>query len=80
MTVRTQRLPAWTFAVPVLALGAGAPLGTVLLSWSSGVVGIGLTLPIVSTVARWTDSPMALGASPGSAILLATWLFLVIVP
>lgn len=78
MTVRTQRLPAWTIAGPVLALGAGAPLGAVLPSWSSGLVSIGLTVPIQSAVAWWTDRPVALGESPGSAILLATWLFQII--
>ena len=78
------------------------------LALGSGVASIGLTVPTVSAVAWWTGSPMALGVSPGGAvllalsfmmalitygtgrasllsgvvhlILLATWLFLVIVP
>ncbi len=78
------------------------------LALGSGVASIGLTVPIVSAIAWWTDSPMKLGVSPGSAILLAlsfmmalitygsgrssllsgvvhlillaTWLFLIVVP
>ena len=78
------------------------------LALGSGVASIGLTVPIVSLVAWWTGSPMALGVTPGGAvllalsfmmalitygtgrasllsglvhlILLATWLFLIVVP
>ncbi len=78
------------------------------LALGSGVASIGLTVPTVSLVAWWTDSPMALGVTPGGAvllalsfmmalitygtgrasllsgvvhlILLATWLFLIVVP
>ncbi len=78
------------------------------LALGSGVASIGLTVPIVSAIAWWTGSPMELGVSPGSAILLAlsfmmalitygsgrssllsgvvhlillaTWLFLMVVP
>lgn len=78
------------------------------LALGSGVASIGLTIPTVSLVAWWTGSPMALGVTPGSAvllalsfmmalitygtgrasllsgivhlILLATWLFLIVVP
>jgi len=78
------------------------------LALGSGVASIGLTVPTVSAVAWWTGSPLALGVTPGGAvllalsfmmalitygtgrasllsgmvhlILLATWLFLVIVP
>jgi Ca2+:H+ antiporter len=78
------------------------------LALGSGVASIGLTVPAVSLVAWWTGSPMALGVTPGGAvllalsfmmalitygtgrasllsgvvhlILLATWLFLIIVP
>jgi Ca2+:H+ antiporter len=78
------------------------------LALGSGVASIGLTVPTVSVVAWWTGSPMALGVTPGGAvlltlsfmmalitygtgrasllsgvvhlILLATWLFLIVVP
>lgn len=78
------------------------------LALGSGVASIGLTVPAVSAVALWTGSPLALGVTPGGAvllalsfmmamitygtgrtsllsgvvhlILLATWLFLIIVP
>ena len=78
------------------------------LALGSAVASIGLTVPVVSAIAWWTDTPMALGVSPGGAvlltlsfmmalitygtgrasllsgavhlILLATWLFLVVVP
>ena len=78
------------------------------LALGSGVASIGLTVPAVSAVAWWTGSPMALGVTPGGAvllalsfmmalitygtgrasllsglvhlILLATWLFLIVVP
>ncbi len=78
------------------------------LALGSGVASIGLTVPTVSVIAWWTGSPMALGVSPGGAvllalsfmmalitygtgrasllsgvvhlILLATWLFLIVVP
>jgi Ca2+:H+ antiporter len=78
------------------------------LALGSGVASIGLTVPTVSAVAWWTGSPMALGVTPGGAvllavsfmmalitygtgrasllsgmvhlILLATWLFLIVVP
>lgn len=78
------------------------------LALGSGVASIGLTVPTVSLVAWWTGSPLALGVTPGGAvllalsfmmalitygtgrasllsgvvhlILLATWLFLVVVP
>jgi Ca2+:H+ antiporter len=78
------------------------------LALGSGVASIGLTVPTVSLVAWWTGSPMALGVTPGGAvllalsfmmalitygtgrasllsgmvhlILLATWLFLIVVP
>lgn len=78
------------------------------LALGSGVASIGLTVPTVAVVAWWTGSPMALGVTPGGAvllalsfmmalitygtgrasllsgvvhlILLATWLFLIVVP
>jgi Ca2+:H+ antiporter len=78
------------------------------LALGSGVASIGLTVPAVSLVAWWTGTPMALGVTPGGAvllalsfmmalitygtgrasllsgivhlILLATWVFLIIVP
>jgi Ca2+:H+ antiporter len=78
------------------------------LALGSGVASIGLTVPTVAAVAWWTGSPMALGVTPGGAvllalsfmmalitygtgrasllsgvvhlILLATWLFLIVVP
>jgi len=78
------------------------------LALGSGVATIGLTVPTVAAVAWWTGSPMALGVTPGGAvlltlsfmmalitygtgrasllsgvvhlILLATWLFLIVVP
>jgi Ca2+:H+ antiporter len=78
------------------------------LALGSGVASIGLTVPAVSLVAWWTDTPVALGVTPGGAvllglsflmailtygngrasllsgvvhlILLATWLFLIVVP
>lgn len=78
------------------------------LGLGSGVASIGLTVPVVSIIAWWTGSPMALGVTAGGAILLplsfmmalitygtgrtsllsgvvhlillATWLFLVVVP
>jgi Ca2+:H+ antiporter len=78
------------------------------LALGSGVASIGLTVPVVSAIAWWTGSPMALGITPGGAILLglsfmmalitygtgrasllsgvvhlivlATWLFLMVVP
>jgi len=78
------------------------------LALGSGVASIGLTVPVVSAIAWWTGTPLALGVSPGGAvllalsfmmamitygtgrasllsglvhlILLATWLFLVVVP
>jgi Ca2+:H+ antiporter len=78
------------------------------LALGSGVASIGLTVPTVSLVAWWTGSPLALGVTPGGAvllalsfmmalitygtgrasllsgvvhlILLATWLFLIVVP
>jgi Ca2+:H+ antiporter len=78
------------------------------LALGSGVASIGLTVPAVAAIAWWTGTPLALGVSPGDAvlltlsfmmaivtygtgrasllsgvvhlILLATWLFLVIVP
>ena len=78
------------------------------LALGSGVASIGLTVPIVSAIAWWTNSPLALGVTPGGAILLAlsfmmalitygtgratllsgvvhlimlaTWLFLIVVP
>jgi Ca2+:H+ antiporter len=78
------------------------------LALGSGVASIGLTVPTVSLVAWYTDSPMALGVTPGGAVLLAlsfmmalitygtgrasllsgvvhllllaTWLFLIVVP
>jgi len=78
------------------------------LALGSGVASIGLTVPTVSAVAWWTGSPLALGVTPGGAVLLAlsfmmalitygtgranmlsgvvhlimlaTWLFLVVVP
>jgi Ca2+:H+ antiporter len=78
------------------------------LALGSGVASIGLTVPTVSLIAWWTGSPLALGVTPGGAvllalsfmmalitygtgrasllsgmvhlILLATWLFLVVVP
>ena len=78
------------------------------LALGSGVASIGLTVPIVAAIAWWTNSPLALGVTPGGAILLAlsfmmalitygtgratllsgvvhlimlaTWLFLIVVP
>jgi Ca2+:H+ antiporter len=78
------------------------------LALGSGVASIGLTVPTVSAIAWWTGSPLALGVTPGGAVLLAlsfmmalitygtgratllsgvvhvimlaTWLFLVVVP
>jgi Ca2+:H+ antiporter len=78
------------------------------LALGSGVASIGLTVPAVAAIAWWTGTPLALGVSPGGAvllalsfmmalitygtgrasllsglvhlILLATWLFLVVVP
>lgn len=78
------------------------------LALGSGVASIGLTVPAVSLVAWWTHTPVALGVTPGGAvllglsflmailtygngrasllsgvvhlILLATWLFLIVVP
>lgn len=78
------------------------------LALGSGVASVGLTVPTVSLVAWWTGSPLALGVTPGGAVLLAlsfmmalitygtgrasllsgvvhlimlaTWLFLVVVP
>ena len=78
------------------------------LALGSGVASIGLTIPAVSLVAWWTNHPLALGVTPGGAvlltlsfmmalitygtgrtsllsgvvhlILLATWIFLVVVP
>jgi len=78
------------------------------LALGSGVASIGLTVPTVSLIAWWTGSPLALGVTPGGAvmlavsflmalitygtgrasllsgvvhvILLAAWLFLVVVP
>lgn len=41
------------------------------LALGSGVASIGLTVPTVSVVAWWTGSPMALGVTPGGAVLLA---------
>jgi Ca2+:H+ antiporter len=41
------------------------------LALGSGVASIGLTVPTVSVIAWWTGSPLALGVSPGGAILLA---------
>jgi Ca2+:H+ antiporter len=78
------------------------------LALGSGVASIGLTVPTVSLIAWWTDTPLALGVSSGGAallvlsfmmalitygtgrvnllagvvhlILLAMWLFLIVVP
>lgn len=41
------------------------------LALGSGVASIGLTVPAVSLVARWTGTPLALGVTPGGAVLLA---------
>ena len=78
------------------------------LALGSGVASIGLTVPTVAAIAWWTGSPLELGVTSGSAvlltlsfmmalitygtgrasllsgvvhlILLATWLFLIVVP
>lgn len=41
------------------------------LALGSGVASIGLTIPSVSLIAWWTETPLALGVSAGGAILLA---------
>ena len=40
------------------------------LALGSGVASIGLTVPTVALIAWWTDTPLELGVSPGSAALL----------
>lgn len=40
------------------------------LALGSGVASIGLTIPAVAAVAWWTGAPLALGVSPGGALLL----------
>ena len=41
------------------------------LALGSAVASIGLTVPTVSMIAWWTNSPLELGVSPGGAMLLA---------
>ncbi len=41
------------------------------LALGSAVACIGLTVPTVAVIAWWIDSPLALGVSPGGAVLLA---------
>lgn len=40
------------------------------LALGSGVASIGLTVPAVAAIAWWTGSPLELGVTPGSAVLL----------
>jgi Ca2+:H+ antiporter len=40
------------------------------LALGSGVASIGLTVPAVAAIAWWNDSPLELGVTPGSAVLL----------
>ena len=40
------------------------------LALGSGVASIGLTVPAVAAIAWWKDIPLALGVTPGSAVLL----------
>jgi Ca2+:H+ antiporter len=49
------------------------------LALGSGVASIGLTVPTVSLVAWWTGSPMALGVTPGGAVMLGVSFMLALI-